>query len=229
MGTKPDASTQELPAANTELSAAATRPMPPVPPSSGDARPPAPMVVGPQGDSCPSCGATMAADQRYCVECGNRRGEPRLPVMDGRTAAEAQPVAAPPGGYPPPPVETRSKWSSSVALIAGIGVLLLAMGVGVLIGHNGNSKNATAQQPVIIGGAATASTGTTAATGASAATAASSSKAATAASSSSGGDVNKTAKANGVKLAPDNVNVGGKCPKGSAGCTGTTFTGNFFK
>ena len=46
---------------------------------------PAPSVIpqAPSGfEQCPSCGALVAADQRYCLECGHRRGDPRLPFMD---------------------------------------------------------------------------------------------------------------------------------------------------
>ncbi len=39
-------------------------------------------LVPTTGEQCPACGALMAADQRYCLECGQRRGEPRLPFMD---------------------------------------------------------------------------------------------------------------------------------------------------
>lgn len=38
---------------------------------------------------------------------------------------------------------------NTVTVIAGVGVLLLAMGVGVLIGRSGNSKPAAAPAPVI--------------------------------------------------------------------------------
>jgi hypothetical protein len=171
----------------------------------------------------------MAADQRYCTDCGERRGEPRLPFMDGRTAAEppapvatAYPVAA----YGPPP-EKKSKWSSGMALLATIATLLLAMGVGVLIGNKGDQNNAASQQPIIVGG-----TGATAASGASGATAAASdSKSADAATEGKAGvDADAVAKKNGVKLAPKDVDLGGKCPKGSVGCNSQgEFTGDYFK
>jgi hypothetical protein len=210
---------------------AVTRQMPPVAVADANPLPPAPTIVGSSGDACPKCQSPMAADQRYCVECGERRGEPRLPFMDGRTAAQppAEVVAAP--AYPmaafPPPAAPKSKWSSGAALLATIATLLLAMGVGVLIGNNGDSKNAVAQAPIIVGG-----TGASTATGASGASGAAAGAATADAASGdkAANDVDAVAKKNGVKLAPKNVDLGGKCPKGSVGCNSAgKFTGDYFK
>jgi hypothetical protein len=96
------------------------------------------------GDRCTSCGALLAPDQRYCVQCGQRRGQSRLPV--------AQPVAA-----SAPARESRMpRLSHNAALIAGVGTLLLAMGVGVLIGRSGQkspSNASAAPQVITVGGA----------------------------------------------------------------------------
>jgi hypothetical protein len=209
---------------------ALTREMPPVNMAETSPLPPAPTLISASGDACASCGAMVAPDQRYCIECGERRGEPRLPFMDGRTAAEPPAeVVAQPVGYPQqPPPPHKSKWSSGLALLATIGLLLLAMGVGVLIGNNGDQK-AVAQAPVVIGGAATAATGASAATGAD--TSAAASKGADSNGDTSAGvSADAVAKKNGVKLAPKNVDLGGKCPKGSVGCdTSGKFTGDYFK
>ncbi len=91
------------------------------------------------GSACATCGAALAADQRYCVECGERRGRSELPF-------DPAPVV-----YDAPPAEegrrSRRPMSSSGALIGGVGVLLLALGVGVLIGKAG-SASATKAPPV---------------------------------------------------------------------------------
>ncbi len=34
--------------------------------------------LGEHGEPCRGCGAPLAADQRYCLNCGLRRGEPRV-------------------------------------------------------------------------------------------------------------------------------------------------------
>jgi hypothetical protein len=98
-------------------------------------------------ESCPNCGARMAADQRYCLNCGHRRGDPRLPFMDAVTFMES--MNAPPGGATPPPPPSASGGGSSrmnanAALIAGVATLVLAIGVGFLIGRSGHNNNAPA-------------------------------------------------------------------------------------
>jgi hypothetical protein len=107
---------------------------------------------------CANCGAPLAADQRYCVECGERHGDPRLPVMSGRQDLSAPALA------PPPPRKGASRLaraSANTALIAGVGTLLVALGVGVLIGRSSESNNqpaasAAPQVVTIAGGGAVA-------------------------------------------------------------------------
>lgn len=181
------------------------------------------------GDACPNCGVLVAPDQRYCVECGERRGEPRLPFMDGRKPATPATTVVTPA-YPtsvfPPAAQPRGKWSSGVAFLATVALLLLAMGVGVMIGNNGDDGKALAQQPLIIGGAATSPTGATGTTSETA----SASKADAATTEKAGVDADAVAKKNGVKLAPKDVDLGGKCAKDSVGCDDSgEFTGDYFK
>jgi len=94
-------------------------------------------------DSCPNCGARMAQDQRYCLSCGHRRGDPRLPFMDAVVFMES--MNAPGGGTPPPPPpkagESSNRWNANAALIAGVATLVLAIGVGFLIGRSGNDNS----------------------------------------------------------------------------------------
>ena len=72
------------------------------------------------GEQCPSCGKPMATDQRYCLECGSRRGDPRLPFMDAVVFMEAskqpeRPAAARrrcrPAGEPARGSPTTPRWS----------------------------------------------------------------------------------------------------------------------
>jgi hypothetical protein len=115
---------------------------------------PAPILY--RHDRCPACNVTLAPDQRYCVECGERRGAPRMPFGDGGTQRARQAPSS-----QPRPGRTRS--SVNTTLIAGIGTLLLAMGVGVLIGRSGagsgvKSAASPAVQVVTVPGAAAAAT-----------------------------------------------------------------------
>lgn len=116
-------------------------------------------IVDVASDRCPNCGADLAVDQRYCVECGARRGKPRY------TLAAPEPVV------PAAPVPTRSgAWfSPGAALLTGLAILLLALGVGVLIGHSGT--NALGRQPVnvTVGAGSAAPSGSSASTGGTAA------------------------------------------------------------
>jgi hypothetical protein len=86
-------------------------------------------------DECPVCGAPLAADQRYCVECGQRLAQARAPFMGAQLERASGAAAA-------PPKRSRFGMTPNSTLIAAIGTLLLAMGVGVLIGRSGQSSNA---------------------------------------------------------------------------------------
>lgn len=122
------------------------------------------VVVGSVSDACANCGAPLASDQRYCVNCGQRRGKSRFAV-----ANESQPPAPPltrvaaTTSEPPPP--RRPSYGATV--IAGVATLLIALGVGVEIGRLSNQHNggaAAASTPVITinGNGASAGSNTTA-------------------------------------------------------------------
>jgi len=118
--------------------------------------------------SCASCGAPLAPDQRYCLECGERL-VPMSSVLQGPAPSSATPhsaAASSSGGAPVPPASVPPagppQRGNTLNVIAGVGVLLLAMGVGVLIGRSGSAKQAPAPAPVIIASpTSTAGTGTT--------------------------------------------------------------------
>jgi hypothetical protein len=110
---------------------------------------------------CASCGAPLAGDQRYCLECGERRA----PVSSlALSAAPSGEPSAPASSTPPRPPgmaptgDTRQA-ANTPAVIAGVGVLLLAMGVGVLIGRSGNPKSAAAPAPSVVTVAGTTGSG----------------------------------------------------------------------
>lgn len=186
------------------------------------------------GDRCVSCGAPMASDQRYCLECGQRRGDPRLPFMDAVVLMEA---VKRPGRAVPPPPRKRSGVSPNAALIAGIGTLLLALGIGVLIGRSGNNDAASPAQPAPIvihsggGEEATASTGKSSTGGGSASKAKTKKQKEAALNAAekhpAAEEVLKPTA--GVKLPPAKVKPGDKCENGTAGCENGTYNGNFFK
>jgi hypothetical protein len=177
----------------------------------------------------------MAADQRYCLQCGQRRGDPRLPFMDAVVLMDAvkQPAHA---SAPPPKRKKRTGVSPNAALIAGVGTLLLALGIGVLIGRSGHQEVAqTSSAPIVIhsgGGeeAATASSKGKTTTGGGAANAKTKKQKEAAAKAAEAHPAAEEVikPTNGVKLAPPTVKPGDKCEPGAAGCDGGKFTGDFF-
>ncbi len=80
----------------------------------------------------------MAADQRYCLQCGERRGEPRVTL--------ATPGARAPATRVEEVVAARAGVRSATTVwVAAVGVLVLALGVGVLIGRAGAPGSAPAR------------------------------------------------------------------------------------
>jgi hypothetical protein len=196
-------------------------------------------LVATTGEQCPSCGSGIAPDQRYCLRCGQRCGEPRLPFMNAVTFMDAmkRPSTV---ATAPPSKPKRRRMSPNAALIAGVGTLLLAMGVGVLIGRSGNhsvaSSNPVAPQIIKVPAGGEAASATAAASGK---------------DSTGGGSANSKGKkkstaslkkeagtqagaeevlkpSGNVKLPPATVKPGGKCVNGTTGCKGGEFTGEFF-
>jgi hypothetical protein len=199
--------------------------------------PPAPTGVShslaQSGEQCPSCGSRVAPDQRYCLRCGERCGDPRLPFMSAVTFMDAMKSPAA-GASAPPPHSRQRRMSPNMALFATIGVLLLAMGVGVLIGRSGNRTVAStpaAPQVIKVGGAGEEATATATESGSGGAKIGGSPKKATkkvlkkeAASQDNTEEV-LHAK---VPLVKAGTQIGGACEEGQAGCKGGKFTGEFF-
>jgi hypothetical protein len=190
------------------------------------------------GDVCGSCRVPLAGDQRYCLECGGRRGDPRLPFMDAVVLMDA--VKQPPQA-PPPAKKKRGGGgiSPNAALIAGVGVLLLALGIGVLIGRSGHqevAQTAAAPQVIEVGGGgeeATASSGkggkTTTGGGNTDLKSKKQKEAALKEAEKHPAAEEVLKPADGVKLPPSTVKPGDSCEPGAAGCEDGEFTGNFFE
>ena len=186
------------------------------------------------GDKCSNCGAPMAEDQRYCVECGTRRGKGRLAMVSERTTTTT--MAA--GGYGTSP---RSWLTANSSLLLGVAVLLIAMGVGVIIGRasNGSTPKAGNQVIKVEGGlpsapaASSAAAATTPSTATTPTSTASSSKSNTPSSKASNA-ISQTAKLPAkAKVIPKSLQsqvakTGSKCTAGEKGCTNGRFTGTFF-
>jgi hypothetical protein len=214
------------PAATSEPVTAAKQPSPTPSPTAAEesataVTQPIPSVTS---ERCSQCAAPLAPDQRYCLQCGAPRAHVSGPISGGRpggspptavspqVAASPQAISAPGGsqttppgipGAPPGaplgfgPAQTSNR-NNTLALLAGVGVLLLAMGVGVLIGRasSGSAKVAPAQVISVGGsaaGTATTATTPTTTTTETPATAKKTTKAKAASSSPTGSSINKPA------------------------------------
>ncbi|CAN5545786.1 hypothetical protein BH10ACT11_BH10ACT11_11110 [soil metagenome] len=103
-------------------------------------------IVGAAGEPCGSCGAPLAADQRYCLQCGTRRGAARVDferhLGARQTAADGPSPAASP--VPIAPAATlQPKVLTPLAIVGGIATLGVMLVLGVLIGKDNTSATPT--------------------------------------------------------------------------------------
>jgi len=129
-----------------------------------------PIQTPPQGDGakCPNCGAAVAADQRYCLSCGQPCSPTRLAFLDVlQTESELRApatIASPPAGYLPPlPREEGAlgRLGCYSGLFGLVTVLLMCGLIGLLVGHWLAPSKATGPQVVKIeGGVLPAATAT---------------------------------------------------------------------
>lgn len=121
--------------------------------------PTSPDQLGRAGERCTACGAPLAEDQRYCLNCGQRRGEPRVAYDtllrgDGTTQAPSAAASGPVATVP-----SVARTISPLGAAAGLGLLLLAVIAGALLG--GRDEEPRAQQVVTVPAAATTPAATT--------------------------------------------------------------------
>jgi hypothetical protein len=165
--------------------------------------------------SCSSCGAALASDQRYCLNCGQRRGDTRVDFrrhLDTQAVATKEPAkpangtgapsAIAPVAEKPQPDKPQRDYAP-LAAAGGIAVLGVMLLIGVLIGRgSGGEEPAAAPQVVTVPSAESSAGGATAGTQETGA---------------SGGDGKAGAKASGDKAAKkDDVVAGGSTDTGNA-------------
>jgi len=143
------------------------------------------MPVSPEqtGAACASCGAALAADQRYCLTCGHAASPVRLAFLDVLQSEQPAPggLGTAPIAYTPP-LEPHGApgWLHRYSALFGVmSVLLVAMLIGLLVGHWATQGSAPSKQVVEVKGLSGAPAAATAST-----TPSSSSPASTTASSS---------------------------------------------
>lgn len=115
-------------------------------------------AFGQPGEQCLHCGAELAPDQRYCLNCGLRRTGPRVEYRELLLDEHRDPTAGSPArpaemGAPAPAEPAPAGGSRAISPLGAavaIGLLLLATLLGAVIGRGSGSD---AQQPVVVGGA----------------------------------------------------------------------------
>ena len=101
-------------------------------------------ALGEEGELCHGCGTPLAADQRYCLNCGTRRGGPRLPYESYLANGAAN------GGTPPPATpatDARANDVSPLGAVLGVALLGGMLLIGVLLGRGGDDNQSAA--PVV--------------------------------------------------------------------------------
>lgn len=115
-----------------------------------------PELLGAEGEICSQCGTKLAVDQRYCLNCGTPRAEPRLDYERALAGGGATGAGAP--GQPQGQQAVQWTPLAAVAAIAILGGMLL---LGVLIGQDDNSVTVTEVQQSEAGETTSATTETT--------------------------------------------------------------------
>jgi hypothetical protein len=111
-------------------------------------------AFGSAGEACASCGATLAVDQRYCLHCGRPRTSARVDFWSelGLHANAPAGVRGVPQGAG---AASRDDRAPLVAVLGTV-ALLLALGIGVLIGREGQSSSPSRPTVVTVPAAAPA-------------------------------------------------------------------------
>jgi hypothetical protein len=142
--------------------------------------------------ACANCGAALAVDQRYCLTCGQPASPVRLAFLDVLASDQQVPAAGAtaPIAYAPLLEPSASPgWLRRYSGLFGVmAVLLVAMLIGLLVGHWVTQRGAPSKQVVEVKGLGAIPTAAAAST-----TPSSSSPASTASSSTAAKSKAKTA------------------------------------
>lgn len=120
----------------------------------------APVPAEEERASCPNCSAPLAADQRYCLACGQPVSPVRLAFLD--VLQSEQPSLYGPGAVPAlgagyeasgEPASRAYVWLRRYSgVLALLSVLLMSIIVGLLVGHWITQSRAPAEQVVKVEG-----------------------------------------------------------------------------
>jgi hypothetical protein len=120
-------------------------------------------TLGEPGDTCVECGAPLAPDQRYCLNCGLRRAEARIPFRD-ILAEEYAPAEQPKKEEKPKRAQSlrNSPWIAAASLASVVIVMALGVLIGAVVSKDDSKPvQAAATPPVVnVNGGGGAGTGT---------------------------------------------------------------------
>ncbi|HST43108.1 MAG TPA: hypothetical protein VLK58_26520 [Conexibacter sp.] len=110
-----------------------------------------------QTTPCRTCGASLAPDQRYCLGCGTRVAPPRLDFLAESERAEAEARAAGGGAEAASGGADRAVVSGPVPSrldkiggpMGAAAVVLVALGIGFLIGQGRDDEAPAQRAPVV--------------------------------------------------------------------------------
>jgi hypothetical protein len=103
---------------------------------------------------CPACGSPLAGDQRYCLQCGERRGDPRVDYASTWVAAGTGAEAAAEDPAPARGLRGRlERLPRAVGPIAAAVMLLIGVAVGTVVSASTDSSDAATGAPAIVLGA----------------------------------------------------------------------------
>ena len=170
----------------------------------------APVAASAEVTTCRTCAASIALDQRYCLSCGERRADSRVPF--------AKTLGAPPAAATAATAPVAAKAAISPGLAAAVVCLaVLFLGTGVLVGRSAGNGNApvAAAAPQVITVPAGGATADTAAGGAAAGKAKGKAKAAATADKPTGPAPVATAADKAAVAKSDKCSTPEECSKAS--------------
>lgn len=110
-------------------------------------------VGEPAAEPCSSCGFPLAADQRYCLNCGTRRSDPRVdyaPYLADRTPGAETTTETTTVTSAPLAAAAAPREPSPLIAVGGIALLGVMLLIGVLIGRGDGGDPEQAATPTIV-------------------------------------------------------------------------------
>jgi SPOR domain len=103
-------------------------------------------ALGADGEPCAVCGAALASDQRYCLNCGSRRADARVPFLEILGGARDVVVERPAMAV----VEPGRRGGGVLAVLVAGAAMATLLGLGVLAGILLAGDDQPAAEPPVV-------------------------------------------------------------------------------